>query len=312
MWPPSTCAGGGGAAGAERRAGQPATIVRLWRFLLGLATVMVAVAPAMEQLANRSFAGHMVQHLLLTLVAAPLMGTARPVATRWRGSGAAPRPARVVAAPTAVLVLLAGTLHLATMLLWHLPPLYDAAVASAPLHRVEHAILLVRPCSRGRPSARRLGAETGRRWRRWPHSPSTRWRAPASGSYCSPRSYRSTTPTRRSARSGRRPAARRGADEGRLGRRARRRGRAHRCVVDRSHGARRARDGRRRSRSALSRTPPTARVDVLPLPGGPVAVPDLPNGRVTASHLALTSRGCDRRLKPRGRPHRPDDAEGAT
>jgi putative membrane protein len=116
--------------------------VRLWRFLLGLATVLLAVAPAMEQLAHRSFAGHMVQHLLLTLVASPLIGTARPVATLWRGSGGAPRPGPVVAAPAAALVLLAGTLHLATMLLWHLPPLYDAAVASAPLHRVEHATLL--------------------------------------------------------------------------------------------------------------------------------------------------------------------------
>jgi putative membrane protein len=115
------------------------------RFLLGLAAVVAALAPGVEQLAHRSFAGHMAQHLLLVLVAAPLLGTARPVTTLMLAVRTpTPVPSHRSAGThwVAPLAVAAGSLHLATMLAWHLPPLYDAAVASSALHRVEHASLL--------------------------------------------------------------------------------------------------------------------------------------------------------------------------
>jgi hypothetical protein len=125
--------------------------------------------------------------------------TGRPVATVRRALGGARRPAApVLAAQAGALVLVAGTLHLATMLLWHLPPLFDAAVASSQWHRVEHATLLGTAVI----AWSAVGAATWRgtrpSWRPSRHSRSTRWQAPGSGSCCSRRRCRSTTPTCRS------------------------------------------------------------------------------------------------------------------
>jgi putative membrane protein len=115
-----------------------------WRFVAGLGVVLVALAPVVDDLAHRSFAGHMLQHLLLTIVAAPLIGTARPLATLAHAVGSTRAlPDRWSRGPAvAWAALTAGGLHLATMLVWHLPPLYDAALASPTLHQLEHLTLL--------------------------------------------------------------------------------------------------------------------------------------------------------------------------
>jgi putative membrane protein len=141
--------------GWQRRPGRGAdarTAGELGRFVVGLVVVLVALSPAAEQLAGRSFAWHMVQHQLLVLLAAPLLASARPLlaalhASRRRvldpdaalagsqRSGQLPRAAGWLAVG-------AGAVHLCTMLAWHLPPLYDAAMADARLHHLEHLSLL--------------------------------------------------------------------------------------------------------------------------------------------------------------------------
>lgn len=149
---PATAIGALYLRGWRRRRSSPDPVARgaattgeLWRFVGGLVVAALAVAPIVEQLAHRSFAGHMLQHLLLVLVAAPLLGTTRPVTTLGLAiaPGAVERTRRRLSSHwLGPFVLIAGALHLATRVSWHLPPLYDAAIASVTLHRLEHASLL--------------------------------------------------------------------------------------------------------------------------------------------------------------------------
>jgi cytochrome c oxidase assembly factor CtaG len=126
---------------AGRRAGFAPT--RRAAFLCGLAVLAVALLPAIEARAETSFVWHMVQHQLLTLVAAPLLAVGRPwlawLALRGRTPRRAPEQAGVGVGARAVL---AGVLALGTMLAWHLPPLYEAALADPRLHAIEHVSLL--------------------------------------------------------------------------------------------------------------------------------------------------------------------------
>ncbi len=112
----------------------------------GITTALVATAPTLEQAAQQTFTGHMVQHLLLIVVSAPLIvfadpvgvarrsgrlgqrvtPTERAVARRWRSSAAFP----------------AASLFLATLYLTHLTPVYDAALTNRGLHDVEHVAYL--------------------------------------------------------------------------------------------------------------------------------------------------------------------------
>ena len=91
----------------------------------------------------------MVQHMLLTVVAAPLLLLGAPVRPLLRGLPTALR-GRVVGplARWAVLralvhavrnPLVAGALYVGGLYVWHLPALYDAAVADPRVHLAEHA-----------------------------------------------------------------------------------------------------------------------------------------------------------------------------
>lgn len=117
-------------------------------FGLGVVAVLVALVSPLEALAGSLFAAHMVQHLLLTLVAAPLLllgrvhlGLLPVLPVSWRRHGA-----RVVARAVRTrpgIPVVAVALHVGTLLAWHVPALYDAAVAHTGLHVLEHATLLL-------------------------------------------------------------------------------------------------------------------------------------------------------------------------
>ena len=124
----------------------------LWRtalFFAGLATLLAALASPIDGYAAVSFAVHMVQHMLLTVVAAPLLMLGAPVRPLLRGvpawvRGGVVRPlarARTVRA-FAHLVrhpLVAAALYVGGLYAWHLPSLYDAALVDARVHLIEHA-----------------------------------------------------------------------------------------------------------------------------------------------------------------------------
>lgn len=116
--------------------------LRGWGFAAGLLVATLAVAPAVEVAAERSFVWHMAQHQLLLLVAAPLIATSAPLRSiwtgvrgrSWRGDGALLGPAGWV--------LPAALVAVAVLVTWHVPAAYDVAMARPPIHLLEHATLL--------------------------------------------------------------------------------------------------------------------------------------------------------------------------
>ncbi|MGZ4309766.1 MAG: cytochrome c oxidase assembly protein [Gaiellaceae bacterium] len=129
-----------------------------WReeaFYAGLVALALATQPPLDGLADRSFSAHMVQHLLLQMVAPPLLVLGAPWLPVWRmlPSGGRHRLGRWLAcSPRAVpLRLLAGTLgrppvawllFAGTVALSHLPAIFDFALRDPLFHETEHALFL--------------------------------------------------------------------------------------------------------------------------------------------------------------------------
>jgi cytochrome c oxidase assembly factor CtaG len=127
-----------------------------WRtasFIAGLLTIVIALDSPIDELADKLLWVHMIQHILLLLVAPPLLVLARPWNRMWHGFPLGWRRslARWVAHGRAALPLRAGAALLAgaaaswiafnaVFLVWHLPGLYDLTLRSPPVHALEHAM----------------------------------------------------------------------------------------------------------------------------------------------------------------------------
>lgn len=119
---------------------------------LGALALLAAFVGPVEALATRSLTAHMIQHLLLTLVAAPLLALSAPVLPLLQGlPHRLRRPA--ARAHARVRTLRSWTYHGAwpfavvaayavTGWLWHLPGPYQAAVTNDAVHAAEHASML--------------------------------------------------------------------------------------------------------------------------------------------------------------------------
>lgn len=96
---------------------------RIAAFAGGLATVWIAAVSPLGHLDHHLLTAHMAQHLLLMLVAAPLiLFAARSILARWQ--------------PQLTLCWLAGTV---TVLAWHVPAIFELALQSHLWHKFEHA-----------------------------------------------------------------------------------------------------------------------------------------------------------------------------
>ncbi|GGI03016.1 cytochrome c oxidase assembly protein [Egicoccus halophilus] len=115
---------------------------RRWAFLAGVAAVALALGPLVEPRADTSFAWHMVQHQLLTLVAAPTLAAGQPVRTLFAGIGRPLPDAWRLPGDPGLRVVAAAVCGVAVMLAWHVPAFYEAALADVRLHAVEHLTLL--------------------------------------------------------------------------------------------------------------------------------------------------------------------------
>lgn len=127
-----------------------------WRpffFYTGLSVAFVALISPLDALTDHFFFTHMIQHMLLTMVAAPLVLLGVPVVPLLRGL---PRGLRrgvfVPLARTPALrqlfwllthPIVAWTLFAATFWLWHVPALYVAALQNQALHAGEHVSMSV-------------------------------------------------------------------------------------------------------------------------------------------------------------------------
>jgi len=116
-------------------------------FACGWLALVIALVSPLDALSDALFSAHMVQHELLIVVAAPLIVLGAPaIALMWLLTApqrksffdSVRRPA-VVAAWTAVTApATAWLLHAVALWVWHLPELYEAALASDSVHAAQH------------------------------------------------------------------------------------------------------------------------------------------------------------------------------
>lgn len=121
-----------------------------WRsaaFLAGLAAILVALVSPIEAYEGALFSVHMVQHMLLELVAAPLLLLGAPVTLALRAASASVRRGLLVvlhsrAVSVISFPLLAWLLFAAVNWGWHFSTLYSDALENDALHYVQHATFL--------------------------------------------------------------------------------------------------------------------------------------------------------------------------
>jgi putative membrane protein len=108
---------------------------------LALATLFLSLNGWLHDLSDSYlFSAHMVQHLLLALVVAPLLIMATP---GWMLRPAlASRPMRAIA-HWITKPLRAYAIFNVVVAAWHLPPLYNLAMAHHDIHIVQHLMFLV-------------------------------------------------------------------------------------------------------------------------------------------------------------------------
>jgi cytochrome c oxidase assembly factor CtaG len=117
-------------------------------FLAGCAAIAAALLSPIDGLAHDLFSVHMVQHMLLVTVAAPLLLLGEPIRPLLRGLPHSMRTqiVRPLARSHPVRALLhalrhplvAGALYVGGLYAWHVPALYDAALADEAVHLLEH------------------------------------------------------------------------------------------------------------------------------------------------------------------------------
>ena len=123
-----------------------------WRtaaFMAGLATIAVALLSGVERYDTTLFSVHMVQHLLLMLLAAPLLALAAPVTQLLRAASPGVRRRWLLPVLHSTFAGAVGHPVVAwltfTLVLWgtHFSPLFDVALEDRGIHQVEHAVYLV-------------------------------------------------------------------------------------------------------------------------------------------------------------------------
>ena len=118
-------------------------------FVGGMAAIAVALMSGIDRYDTTLFSVHMVQHILLTLVAAPLIALSAPITLtlrlassgtrrRWILPFLHSRVMRVLSFPVVAWVLFAAVM-------WgtHFSPLFDAALEDPVVHDLEHGLYLI-------------------------------------------------------------------------------------------------------------------------------------------------------------------------
>jgi cytochrome c oxidase assembly factor CtaG len=125
---------------------------KLAAFLGGLAALFLALGSPLEPFSSLLLQVHMIQHMLLMMVAPPLLWLGAPMFPLIRGI---PRPIRKywvapVLRSRPVLRVFAWLSHpapalvhyVATTWFWHIPSVYEAALSSSMLHKLQHLCFL--------------------------------------------------------------------------------------------------------------------------------------------------------------------------
>jgi cytochrome c oxidase assembly factor CtaG len=132
--------------------GRAVTYWQLLAFSLGLGTVFVALISPLNAVSRALFSAHMIQHLLLIVVAAPLLVLGDPlvpllwglpkkarhaVGGWWKSAGLLRSAWHGLSQP-----LVVWSLYTVSLWVWHLPALYQAAIERVFVHELEHLSFL--------------------------------------------------------------------------------------------------------------------------------------------------------------------------
>ncbi|MBX5451268.1 cytochrome c oxidase assembly protein [Thermogemmatispora sp.] len=110
-------------------------------FLLGVLIILLALVSPLDELGDDYlFSAHMVQHLLITLVAPPMMLWGLPgwLLMPLLRNRLLYRTIRFLTLP-----IVAFFLFNADIFLWHAPPLYDATLENEGIHVLEHLTFII-------------------------------------------------------------------------------------------------------------------------------------------------------------------------
>lgn len=132
---------------ANRRAGAVWSRSSTAAFSAGIVVLVVALVSPVDVYADISFSAHMTQHLLLTLLAPPLLALGAPITLALRAASPAMRRRLIAALRTPVASALAHplvgwTLFAGVPVIVHASPLFDLALRSTPWHAFEHGLWL--------------------------------------------------------------------------------------------------------------------------------------------------------------------------
>lgn len=139
------------AARRQRDKARPWSGLRTASFAFGTATLLLAIMPPVTGIAHHDFRGHMVQHLLLGMLAPLGLVFAAPVTLALKtlpvDTGRRivaflhSRPVEFLSHPLTTLLLNVGGMYLL-----YLTPLYVATLASSTLHTLVHIHFVVAGC----------------------------------------------------------------------------------------------------------------------------------------------------------------------
>jgi len=126
----------------------PVPRYRYWSWMLGILTLFVALASPTATYDTTLFTVHMVQHLMLTMVAAPLLVLGAPITLLLRVSSADTRrrvilpvlhsrPVKWISFPVVTWIIFAAVM-------WgtHFSSLFDASLDNDAIHLFEHALYM--------------------------------------------------------------------------------------------------------------------------------------------------------------------------
>ena len=133
---------------AREHPDNPVPRFRAWCWYVGLGVLLVALQSPVATYDTTLFSAHMVQHLLMAMIAAPLLALGAPITLLLRVSSPRTRrrvilpllhsrPMRILAFPVLTWILFAGV-----MWATHFSSLYDAALENELAHLGEHALYM--------------------------------------------------------------------------------------------------------------------------------------------------------------------------
>lgn len=110
-----------------------------WVALIGgLVTIAGAVSPPADKIVDQSFSAHMLQHIVLTMISAPLLSYAWPLLLRrWQATGFAAFLNSLTRPAPALILSTIG------IWAWHIPTVYDLALDRPWMHALEHLVFIV-------------------------------------------------------------------------------------------------------------------------------------------------------------------------